>query len=153
MSHWADYFWKVFTHTHTHTHTHARTHARARAHTHTHTHKYVEKRSIITSHNKDRLHTVDTDVQWFKHSAKSTLFIKILSSLTAHKHESRKDDPHAEHIHTLKINLHVTTQHGRATCSLLIFLINQLSLCMVSAPNIFIEEITCPQSWPFRQWW
>jgi len=37
--------------------------------------KYVEKRSIITSHNKERLHTVDTDVHSFKHFAKSTLFI------------------------------------------------------------------------------
>jgi len=48
--------------------------------------KYVEKRSIITSHNKERLHTVDTDVHSFKHFAKSTLFIRILS-LNAHKHD------------------------------------------------------------------
>jgi hypothetical protein len=34
----------------------------------------------------------------------------------------------------------LTTQHGTAACPLPIFLINQLSLCMVSAPNIFIEE-------------
>jgi hypothetical protein len=40
--------------------------------------KYVEKRSIITSHNKDRPHTIDIDVHSFKHFAKSTLFIKIL---------------------------------------------------------------------------